>query len=312
MSSDAGNAEATPAKGVRNLRAMFEKNVESESSHVATPVRKASADSNKTTDATVDVASLKEALAEAQERTSENMTLSDKGAKGVPTPTSDPTAPKPKPSITPKPKPRTGPKPVKSASVCSETTSKPANLASLDASAKGANTTLEPTDDVPSDDRPKPTLARAKPIVPKRTANAQPPEILETVPLSAEALVDTDVPVELAAGETPAPLAIPTPISRYEACFESLSIPVDGNVVVPAETVGIVWKRAKLPNTTLAEIWRTVAGENPDTPGLNREQFTAGLGIIDAKLRLAQLSTAGADARTMPPQLPLRPRHSLA
>lgn len=81
---------------------------------------------------------------------------------------------------------------------------------------------------------------------------------------------------------TPPPPPPSRPVERYESLFESIND--DG--IVDGQTVKIIWSRSRLPDETLARIWRQC---DPDKKGLlNKNAFVQGMCEIDATLAKAR------------------------
>lgn len=80
----------------------------------------------------------------------------------------------------------------------------------------------------------------------------------------------------------------------YSKCFDAIN--VDG--IVWPSTTRVIWRRSGIPDADLADIWNQVASD--DTRGLTHEQFTKGMRLIDARLRVQ------TSVRRIPPRPPAR------
>lgn len=102
-------------------------------------------------------------------------------------------------------------------------------------------------------------------------------------------------PTQTAAQTRPAPAPRVHDTSGYSMCFDAIN--VDG--VVWPSTTQTIWRRSGMPDAELADIWNQVAPAN--CRGLSRDQFTKGMRLIDARLRVQQ------SVRKPPPRPPARP-----
>ena len=80
----------------------------------------------------------------------------------------------------------------------------------------------------------------------------------------------------------------------YFKCFDAINV----NGIVWPSTTRVIWRRSGIPDADLADIWNQVASD--DSRGLTHDQFTKGMRLIDARLRVQ------ASVRRIPPRPPAR------
>lgn len=217
---------------------------------------------------------------------------------------------KPKPPVRPKPK----------------STSSDASIHDTPAAVLNEDTCVTSTSPFPESDaaptpeaKSHPPPIAPRPRAPPSASNKPPIPARPTAPLreasptsaaspATPSAMDVDAGVLHDAAALPrrraAPLRPDAP-QRYVACFAAIA---DAALAPPRArpaSVRSVWARTKLPDTELADVWQAVAGTDPACPGLTQAQFVSAMGMLDAKLRVAQRPAAQRGAA--PPQLPQRP-----